>query len=95
MPIPAFVALAALTLSAPVPGPADSPRPSPAVAAPARRAERPPATLIEARDLYSARARGRFAAYLRMRLLELREEGLERAAEVIRRRLPVDTLLEP
>jgi hypothetical protein len=30
-----------------------------------------------------------------MRLLELREEGLERAAEVIRRRLPVDTLLEP
>jgi hypothetical protein len=71
-------------------------RPAPAaVATPRGDAERPPATLPDTRDLYSLRARRRFAAYLRMRLLELRAEGLERAADVIRRRLPVDTLLEP
>jgi hypothetical protein len=43
-------------------------------------------------DLYSLRARRRFASYLRMRLLELRKEGLERAADVIEHRLPVDAL---
>ena len=44
-------------------------------------------------DLYSLRARRRFAAYLRLRLLEWREEGLERAAAVVERRLSVDTLV--
>jgi hypothetical protein len=34
------------------------------------------------------------ASYLRMRLLELRKAGLDRAADVIERRLPVDKLLE-
>ncbi len=45
-------------------------------------------------ELFSLRARRRFAAYLRIRLLEMREEGLERAAEAVERRLPVDELLE-
>ncbi len=44
-------------------------------------------------DLYSARARRRFASYLRLRLLELREAGLERAAQAVERRLSVDDLL--
>jgi len=43
--------------------------------------------------VYSLRARRRFAAYLRLRLLEMREAGLERAANVVEHRLPVDTLL--
>jgi hypothetical protein len=51
--------------------------------------------LPHADDLYSLRARRRFAAYLRMRLLELREAGLERAATVIEKRLPVESLLAP
>ena len=44
-------------------------------------------------QLYSLRARRRFAAYLRLRLLEMREAGLERAAAVVEHRLPVDALL--
>jgi len=42
---------------------------------------------------YAVRTRRRFAAYLRLRLLELRKAGLERAAAVIERRLPVDALV--
>jgi hypothetical protein len=45
--------------------------------------------------LYSARARRRIASYLRLRLLEMRAEGLKRAAAAVERRLPVDTLLAP
>ncbi len=44
-------------------------------------------------DLYSLRARRRFASYLRLRLLELREANLERAAAVIERRLPFASLV--
>jgi hypothetical protein len=44
-------------------------------------------------DLYSLRARRRFASYLRLRLLELREAGLERAARAVERRLSIDDLL--
>ena len=46
-----------------------------------------------AADLYSARARRRFAAYLRLRLLELREARLERAAQAVERRLSIDDLI--
>ena len=46
-----------------------------------------------ASDAYALRARRRFAAYLRLRLLEMREAGLERAADVVERRLPVDALV--
>jgi hypothetical protein len=49
---------------------------------------------VSAGDLYAARVRRRMASYLRMRLLELRKAGLDRAADVIERRLPVDKLLE-
>jgi hypothetical protein len=68
--------------------------------APARAGARIPAkqaTLPEpaerSSELYSLRARRRFAAYLRMRLLEMREAGLERAADAVERRLPVDALV--
>lgn len=47
----------------------------------------------ESQDLYSLRARRRFAAYLRLRLLEMREAGLERAAEAVERRVPADALV--
>ncbi len=93
MLVPAFVALAALTLSTPAPGPGATQRP--AAMASRREPKRLNAPPPEADELYSLRARRRFASYLRMRLLELRAQGLERAADVIRRRLPVDTLLEP
>jgi len=46
-----------------------------------------------ASDAYALRARRRFAAYLRLRLLEMREAGLQRAADVVERRLPIDTLI--
>jgi hypothetical protein len=48
-----------------------------------------------AEELFSLRARRRFAAYLRMRLLEMREAGLARAADAVERGLPVDDLLRP
>ena len=44
-------------------------------------------------ELYSLRARRRMATYLRLRLLEWREQGLERAADVVERRLSVDVLV--
>jgi len=86
----AFVTLAVLTFSARPP--AASPAPTPV-----HRRERTPrrALAAEPGQLYSLRARRRFAAYLRIRLLEMREAGLERAAGVIERRLPVDAILNP
>ncbi|MBC5810605.1 MAG: hypothetical protein GIW95_07115 [Candidatus Eremiobacteraeota bacterium] len=50
---------------------------------------------IRAPDLYSARARRRAATLFRLRLLELRKAGLERAADVVERRLPIDALFAP
>ncbi len=81
----AFVTLAALgSLTPPVPQAH-------------RRAHRPgiasrPAA-IDSSDLYSLRARRRFVSYLRLRLLELRESNLERAADAVERRLPISSLL--
>ena len=49
---------------------------------------------LDSNDLYSLRARRRFASYLRLRILELREANLERAAAVIERRLPLASLLD-
>jgi hypothetical protein len=72
--------LAAITL----PHPAQSPRPKSKFHVPQ----------IAAGDLYAARVRRRMASYLRMRLLELRKAGLDRAAEVVEHRLPVDKLFE-
>jgi hypothetical protein len=43
--------------------------------------------------LYSPRVRHSTVAYLRLRLLELREEGLDRARAAIERRLSIDDLL--
>lgn len=54
-----------------------------------------PAAVPSVANLYSARARRRIASYLRLRLLEMRAEGLKRAAAAVERRLPVDTLLAP
>jgi hypothetical protein len=48
---------------------------------------------LEADEIFSPRARRRAAAYFRMRVLELRKARLDRAAEVIEHRLPVDELL--
>jgi hypothetical protein len=61
-----------------------APRPTP----------RPVHPRVAAGDLYSARVRRRLASYLRLRLLELRKAGLERAAGVIENRLPIETLFE-
>lgn len=87
----AFAALAALTFCPPA---------APAHRAPAERSRphRPAASaqrLLPAvqTDLYSARAKRRFATYLRFRLLELRREGLEQAAAVVEGRLPLQKLL--
>jgi hypothetical protein len=86
----AFVTYLAVTLSRP--GPSPSPRPAPSHAP--RRAAGPRAP-EHSEDLYSLRARRRFASYLRLRLLELREAGLERAADAVERRLPPSALLGP
>ncbi len=89
MILDAFVTSLALTLSG---SPSPSPRPKRAAVA---RRQAAPEPSERSEDLYSLRARRRFAAYLRMRLLELREAGLERAADAIERRLPAATLLAP
>jgi hypothetical protein len=60
-----------------------------ALATPALARER----ALAADEIFSLRARRRAGAYLRMRVLELRKAGLDRAAGVIERRLPVDELL--
>jgi|GEM_PF-1101104 len=85
-----FALVAVVTLPAPAP-PVRASHPRHAAARRAAGTFRLPH--LAAGDLYSARARRRLAGYLRLRLLELRELGLERAAEVVERRLPVDTLL--
>jgi predicted signal transduction protein with EAL and GGDEF domain len=92
MILTAFVTIAALTLSATPPATKAALPVRPAVH---RRRSLEERQLPHADDLYSLRARRRFAAYLRMRLLELREAGLERAANVIEKRLPVESLLAP
>jgi hypothetical protein len=46
-------------------------------------------------DLYSPRVRRATITYLRLRLLELREEDLDRARLAIERRLSIDDLLTP
>jgi hypothetical protein len=83
-----FVAVAALTLSTPRPAASAAPHPRAAAHLVPQRSHDP-----SPEDLYSLRARRRFAAYLRLRLLEWREEGLERAAAVVERRLSVDALV--
>jgi len=50
---------------------------------------------VRSEDIFSLRARRRFAAYIRIRLLEMREAGLERAADAVERGLPVDVLIAP
>lgn len=90
-----FVTLATLTVYLPLsltpgsaaaaPGPAHGAPPSARDARPRPRSD----------ELYAPRARRRFAAYLRLRLLEMREAGLVRAAAVVERRLPVDALVPP
>jgi hypothetical protein len=62
---------------------------APVPPAPEPRTER----ALAADELFSLRARRRAAAYLRMRILELRKARLDRAAEVIERRLPPSELL--
>ena len=82
-----FATLALVTLSSVSPG-----RPEHAVRRPGHRV---PEAAVQSRigDLYSARAKRRMASYLRLRLLEMREAGLDRAVQVIERRLPGDVLL--
>lgn len=87
-----FVTVAVLTLS---PAPQAAARPSPAAGV--VRRQRDDALRLPPTDpnaLYSLRARKRFAAYLRFRLLELREEHLARAADAIERRIPISQLLQ-
>ena len=81
----AFVALAALNSLTPQRPRAGRPCERPASAL------RPPA--VSPNELYSLRARRRFASYLRLRLLELREANLERAADAVEGRLSLQDLL--
>jgi hypothetical protein len=81
---------AALILSrapgAPSPSPSPSPAPRPLGAGRA-------AAALRSDELYALRARRRFTTYLRLRLLELREEGLDRAAAAIEHRIRIDELV--
>ena len=58
------------------------------------RATPTPAPIV-ARDLYSQHARRMLQAYLRLRLLELREAELDRVRAVVEGRLGVDALFSP
>lgn len=88
-----FVTLATLTVSLTTPIARAAP-PDPGHRH-AERADPAPRPHLRADELYAPRARRRFAAYMRLRLLELREAGLERAAAVVERRLPVQALVPP
>lgn len=88
-----FVTIVTLTVSLTNPLPTASP--APAAHRQAERARPLGRPQLRADELYAPRARRRFAAYLRLRLLEMREAGLERAAAVVERRLPVETLVPP
>jgi hypothetical protein len=88
VPIAALATLAVLTLSCASPSPRAAARKAPASAASSA-----PRLRLPVGDVYSARAKRRMASYLRMRLLELREQGLRRAIDVVERRLPLDALL--
>lgn len=88
-----FVTVAALTVSLTTPIAGASPT-GPEHRR-AERAERPVRAHLRSDELYAPRARRRFAAYLRLRLLEMREAGLERAAAVVEHRIPVDSLVPP
>ncbi len=59
-------------------------------ATPRRHAKK---TTAERLGLYSPRVRRSTITYLRLRLLELHEEGLDRARAAIERRLSVDELI--
>ena len=83
----AFVTLLAISVATPAPSNKGASSSSQATHASA------PVGHAIASDAYALRARRRFAAYLRLRLLEMREAGLERAADVVERRLPVDSLV--
>jgi hypothetical protein len=92
-----FVTLFALTVSTSATAvPAAAPPARPRLAKGAHPARRDPAPAREFRSdqLFSLRERRRIAAYLRMRLLEMREAAIERAAEAVERRLPPGALLE-
>jgi hypothetical protein len=54
---------------------------------------RHPAGLGRQLDLFAPRVRRSLAVYLRLRMLELREEDLDRARLAIERRLSIDDLL--
>ena len=58
--------------------------------APHRAAATAPAVKL---DLYSRRALRRARTILQLKLLELREERLERARKAVLRRIPIDELL--
>jgi hypothetical protein len=69
---------------------------APAYAEPATRRLRPaksPVRIEQRIELYSPRVRRSTIMYLRLRLLELREAGLDRARAAIERRLSIDDLL--
>ena len=85
----AFVTLAALTLS-PARAPHRGHRHHPSELA-RPLVGRP--LVADPNVLYSVRARKRMVTYLKLRLLELRELHLTRAAEAIERRLPLSELL--
>ncbi len=87
-----FVTCIVLTLS-PHGGQAEKRPPALAKAPAHAKQAAEPQQAARSDELYSLRARRRFAAYLRMRLLEMREAGLERAADAVARRLPADALV--
>ena len=72
--------------------PTPSPSPNPSRPGFVARPEQP---FSDGESLYSRRALREMRAYLRLRMLELREADLDRARSVIERRLGTDALLGP
>ena len=92
----ATVFVATLFASATVLTAEAGPSPAPPATALSRRhrpAARPPHR-TRADDLFSPRFKRRLAAYLRVRMLEMRAEGLRKAADVIEGRSPLRSLFE-
>jgi hypothetical protein len=84
----ALAVLARPVLAAPAASPRATPTPAAIVAPDCLAPER-------AADLYSARAQREIRAFLRLRMLQLREDDLDRARAVIEGKLGVDGLFSP
>jgi hypothetical protein len=93
MLITAFALASVTTFFSGEPSPTRAHAPSESVAGRLHEQPNEATASFEANDLYASRFRRRAAGYLRLRLMELRAERLERVERAIRGDLSIEELL--